>query len=171
MRYYGPAVPRARARAAQWLTHDDAPAGERALTPSAWCRALVLAVRLLPVHLVVACGVASPRPPRTAWEHVGHDPSTQVPPQAGSVVEAREMLAGVRCDSVALIDLQLPDGDGVEVIRAIGVTHPQAQILALTAVIDPVHHGRATDAGAAAIISKGAQPTEIVASIRQADAG
>jgi DNA-binding NarL/FixJ family response regulator len=99
------------------------------------------------------------------------EPDLVVLAQAGSVIEAHEMLARVRDVGVALIDLQLPDGDGVEVIRAIGVTHPQAQILALTAVIDPVHHGRATDAGAAAIISKGAQPTEIVASIRQADAG
>jgi DNA-binding NarL/FixJ family response regulator len=45
--------------------------------------------------------------------------------------------------------------------------HPLTRILALTAVIDPVHHARATDAGAAAIISKAAQPAEIIASIRR----
>ena len=58
--------------------------------------------------------------------------------QAGSVIEARRMLAGVlgRID-VALIDLQLPDGDGVEVLRDVRVMHPQARILVLTAVIDP----------------------------------
>jgi DNA-binding NarL/FixJ family response regulator len=95
------------------------------------------------------------------------EPDLAVLAQAGSVVEAHEMLARVRDVGVALIDLQLPDGDGVEVIRAIGVTHLQTRILALTAVIDPVHHARATDAGAAAIISKAAQPAEIVASIRR----
>jgi DNA-binding NarL/FixJ family response regulator len=95
------------------------------------------------------------------------EPDLVVLAQAGSVVEAHEMLARVRDVGVALIDLQLPDGDGVEVIRAVGVTHPQTRILALTAVIDPVHHGQATDAGAAAIISKAAQPAEIVASIRR----
>ena len=98
------------------------------------------------------------------------EPDLVVLAQAGSVVEARKMLAGVRDVGVALIDLQLPDGDGVEVIRAIGVMHPQARILALTAVIDPGHYARATEAGAAAIISKAAQPAEIVASIRRADA-
>jgi DNA-binding NarL/FixJ family response regulator len=36
----------------------------------------------------------------------------------------------------------------------------------LTAVIDPAHHARAIDAGAAGIISKAAQPAEIVAHIR-----
>lgn len=100
------------------------------------------------------------------------EPDLVVLAQAGSVVEAREMLAGVRCVAdVALIDLRLPDGDGVEVIRDVRVIHPRARILALTAVIDPAHHARATDAGAAAIISKAAHPAEIVTSIRHAHAG
>ena len=98
------------------------------------------------------------------------EPDLVVLAQAGSVIEAHEMLARVRDVGVALIDLQLPDGDGVEVIRAIGIMHPQTRILALTAVIDPVHHARATDAGAAAIISKAAQPAEIIACIRQGSA-
>jgi two-component system, NarL family, response regulator DevR len=102
---------------------------------------------------------------------LNREPDLVVLAQAGSVTEAHEMLTRVRDVGVALIDLQLPDGDGVEVIRDAGVTHPQTRILALTSVIDPVHHGRATDAGAAAIISKAAQPTEIVALIRRADAG
>jgi len=98
------------------------------------------------------------------------EPDLVVLAQAGSVVEAHGMLARVHGVRVALIDLQLPDGDGVEVIRDVGVMHPRARILALTAVIDPAHHARATDAGAAAIISKAAHPAEIVASIRRADA-
>ncbi len=96
------------------------------------------------------------------------EPDLAVLAQAGSVVDAREMLVGVRGGvDVALIDLQLPDGDGVKVIADIGVMHPRARILALTAVIDPAHHARAIDAGAVKIISKAAQPAEIIACIRQ----
>jgi two-component system response regulator DevR len=97
-----------------------------------------------------------------------HEPDLVVAAEAGSLTGARSVLpefAGIA--DVALIDLQLPDGDGVEVIRDVGVMHPQARILALTAVIDPAHHARATDAGAAGIISKAAQPAEIVASVRR----
>jgi DNA-binding NarL/FixJ family response regulator len=96
------------------------------------------------------------------------EPDLLVVAQAGSVIEARKMLAGILGSiDVALIDLQLPDGDGVEVLRDVGVIHPRARILVLTAVIDPAHHARAIDAGAAGIISKAAQPAEIVACIRQ----
>ena len=96
------------------------------------------------------------------------EPDLLVVAQAGSVIEARKMLAGILGSiDVALIDLQLPDGDGVEVLRDFGVIHPRARSLVLTAVIDPAHHARAINAGAAGIISKAAQPAEIVACIRQ----
>jgi DNA-binding NarL/FixJ family response regulator len=100
------------------------------------------------------------------------EPDLAVLAQAGSVVDARDMLGGVPGGvDVALIDLQLPDGDGVKVIGDVRVMHPGAWILALTAVIDPSHHARAIDAGAVKIISKAAQPAEIIACIRQTRAG
>jgi DNA-binding NarL/FixJ family response regulator len=99
------------------------------------------------------------------------EPDLLVVAQAGSVIEARKMLAGLLGSiDVALIDLQLPDGDGVEVLRDVGVMHPRARTLVLTAVIDPAHHARAINAGAAGIISKAAQPAEIVAHIRHGHA-
>jgi DNA-binding NarL/FixJ family response regulator len=97
------------------------------------------------------------------------EPDLVVVAQAGSLAEARALLAGSidRVD-VALIDLHLPDGDGIEIMRDVRTTYPRGRILVLTAVIDRAHHARAIDAGAAAILSKSAQPADIVAQVRQA---
>src|SRR5215208_2289367 len=82
------------------------------------------------------------------------EPDLVVVAQAGSLAEARAVLPEIagRVD-VALIDLLLPDGDGVEVVRDVRDLHPRPRMLVLTAVIDPAHHARAIDAGAAAILS------------------
>jgi DNA-binding NarL/FixJ family response regulator len=100
------------------------------------------------------------------------EPDLVVVAQAGSLAEARAVLPEIagRVD-VALIDLLLPDGDGVEVVRDVRDLHPRPRMLVLTAVIDPAHHARAIDAGAAGVISKAAQPTEIITTIRRAHAG
>jgi len=100
------------------------------------------------------------------------EPDLVVVAQAGSLAEARAVLAGFigRID-VALIDLQLPDGDGVEIVRDLRMIYPGGRIVVLTAVIDKMHHARAIDAGAAAVLSKAAQPGHIVAHIRGTGAG
>jgi DNA-binding NarL/FixJ family response regulator len=100
------------------------------------------------------------------------EPDLVVVAQAGSLVEARAVLPEIagRVD-VALIDLLLPDGDGVEVVRDVRDLHPRPRMLVLTAVIDPARHARAIDAGAAGVISKAAQPAEIITTIRRAHAG
>jgi DNA-binding NarL/FixJ family response regulator len=99
------------------------------------------------------------------------EPDLMVVGQAGSLAEARAVLPEIagRVD-VALVDLQLPDGDGVEVVRDVRDLHPRPRVLVLTAVIDPAHHATAIDAGAAAILSKAAQPAEIITFIRRAHA-
>ena len=97
------------------------------------------------------------------------EPDLVVAAQAGSLAEARALLArGIDRVDVALIDLHLPDGDGIEIMRDVRRYHPRGRIVVLTAVIDRAHHGRAIDAGAAAILSKAAHPAELVASVRRA---
>jgi len=99
------------------------------------------------------------------------EPDLVVVAQAGSLAEARAVLAEVidRVD-VALIELRLPDGDGIEIVRDVRMNYPRGRIVVLTAVIDPTHHARAIAAGAVAVLSKAAQPDVIVACVRGAGA-
>ena len=92
--------------------------------------------------------------------------------QAGSLAEARAMLPEIAGQvDVALVDLQLPDGNGVELVRELRAMNPAGQTIVLTADTDKRHHAQAIEAGAAGIIGKSAQPFEIVDAIRRVHAG
>jgi DNA-binding NarL/FixJ family response regulator len=100
------------------------------------------------------------------------EPDLVVAAQAGLLAEARGALpefAGLI--DVALVDLQLPDGNGVEIVRDLRAANPQAQAIVLTADTEKLHHARAIEAGAVGVISKSAQPSEIVEAIRRVHAG
>lgn len=91
--------------------------------------------------------------------------------QVGTVAAARAAMAAVagRID-VALVDLWLPDGDGVEVVRALREAAPRARAVVLTAVFDPGHHTRAIAAGAVDILSKATHPVDILGHLRRVTA-
>ena len=93
--------------------------------------------------------------PETDFEVVG---------QAGSVAEARELLA--RAD-VALLDLGLPDGSGLELIPELRVANPTAHAIVLSASFDPALHARALQDGAIAVLDKIAHLGQITEAIRQ----
>ena len=100
------------------------------------------------------------------------EPDMTVAAQAGSLAEARSALnhcaAGL---DVALVDLQLPDGSGVEIVRDMRVAAPNAHILILTADLDRNHHAHAIEAGACGVIGKTAHLADIVEAIRRVHAG
>ena len=92
--------------------------------------------------------------------------------QAGSLSEARAKLpesAGMV--DIALVDLHLPDGNGVEIVRDVRAANPEGQVIVLTADTDKRHHARAIEEGAVGIVSKSVQPVEIVDAIRRVHAG
>ena len=62
------------------------------------------------------------------------EPDLMVVAQAGSLAEARAVLPEIagRVD-VALVDLHLPDGNGVEVVRDLRAANPRGQTIVLTA--------------------------------------
>lgn len=92
--------------------------------------------------------------------------------QAGSLEEARAMVRELDGQiDVALVDLQLPDGDGVDLVRELRLENPAGQTIVLTANTDPLRHAYAIESGAAGVISKSAHPREIVEAIRRARAG
>ena len=93
--------------------------------------------------------------PETDFEVVG---------QAGSVAEARELLA--RAD-VALLDLGLPDGSGLELIPELRAANPTAHAIVLSASFDPALHACALQHGAIAVLDKIAHLGQITEAIRQ----
>lgn len=100
------------------------------------------------------------------------EPDLNVVAQAGSLAEAREALATVADTiDVALIDLRLPDGIGVDIVRDLRAANPEAFSLVLTADPDKLHHARALEAGASGVLSKSAQLSEIIDAIRRIQQG
>lgn len=87
--------------------------------------------------------------------------------EAGTVAEGRDFAANGEGFDVALVDLHLPDGDGVDVIRELRRANPRACILVFTISDDRGHLARALEAGADEVVSKKTPLDELVAVIKQ----
>jgi DNA-binding NarL/FixJ family response regulator len=96
------------------------------------------------------------------------EPDFKVVAQAGSLAEARRVLQGV---DVALVDLELPDGNGVDVVRELRATNPQGMVLVLSAVTNRVQLAQAVEAGAAGVVHKSARISEIIDAVRRLSEG
>jgi PAS domain S-box-containing protein len=88
--------------------------------------------------------------------------------QAGSLAEARGLLHGV---DVAVLDLALPDGDGIALIAELLATSPDVEVLVLSADLDRAQIARAIEAGAAGALDKTADLDQVVDAIRRLRAG
>src|SRR3954467_10830857 len=78
--------------------------------------------------------------------------------EAARVHDARELITAVKFD-MALIDLGLPDGSGVDVVAALRETQPEAQSVVVTIHDDDDHLFPALQAGAFGYLLK-EQPRE-----------
>ena len=72
---------------------------------------------------------------------------------------------------LAVVDLSLPDGEGVELIEELREANPLFAALVLTASLDRAEHARAVEAGAAGILHKSAEVDEILDAARGLAAG
>jgi DNA-binding NarL/FixJ family response regulator len=72
---------------------------------------------------------------------------------------------------VAIVDLRLPDGDGIDVCRELRSRHPDTRCLVLTSTTDEEAVMASVLAGAAGFLVKNATGPEIIAAIRQVAAG
>ncbi len=88
------------------------------------------------------------------------EPEFSVAAEAGSFTEASGMLDGGV--NLAVIDLGLPDGDGMEIIRRLRRTNRRCPVLVLTASLDPSYLALAVEAGAAGIMHKSSALDDIV---------
>jgi DNA-binding NarL/FixJ family response regulator len=80
-------------------------------------------------------------------------------------------LLGVQLPDVILIDLGLPDMDGVEVIRQAASRCPQCDVIVVTMFGDDGHVLSSIEAGATGYLLKDAAGERIAASIHEARAG
>jgi DNA-binding NarL/FixJ family response regulator len=98
------------------------------------------------------------------------EPDFDVVAQAGSLAEARRVMRGREAD-LGIIDLTLPDGEGVELIEDLREANPHFAALVLTASLDELDHARAVEAGAAGVLHKSADVAEIMDAARRLAAG
>lgn len=83
--------------------------------------------------------------------------------QAGTRAEAKQAPTDI---DLAIVDLGLPDGDGVDVVRDLRACNARVRILVLTSAIDPRHLARAVEAGADGLMHKSMPIEEIIRAIQ-----
>ena len=122
---------------------------------------MALRIFLVDDHEVVRRGVRNLLEAEHDLEVVG---------EASTVREARRQIAATAPD-VAVLDVRLPDGSGVELCRDLRSNDPAPACLMLTYVDDDEALFDAHVAGAAGYLLKQVKGTDIVAAIRQIGAG
>jgi two-component system response regulator DevR len=123
---------------------------------------VTIRVFLLDDHEVVRRGV------RELLEAGGDD--VVVVGEAGTAGEALRRIPAVHPD-VAVLDVRLPEGNGVEVCREIRSRHPEVRCLMLTSFADDEALFDSIMAGASGYVLKQVRGADLVASVRSVAAG
>jgi len=89
---------------------------------------------------------------------------------AASIAQARHRVGEVVPD-LALIDIGLPDGSGIELIRGLTRIHPETICVVTTVLGDDGHIVGALSAGAQGYLLKGQPPVLIERQLRQIELG
>jgi DNA-binding NarL/FixJ family response regulator len=87
-----------------------------------------------------------------------------------TVTAALAVLERIEPD-VLLCDLGLPDGDGIDVLRAARQKYPALDALVITVFGDEAHVMRSLEAGAKGYLLKDSVPEDFIATIRELRAG
>ena len=118
-------------------------------------------VALVDDHRLVRVGLRSLLESSTGFEVVG---------EAGDGREAVGLVTSVTPD-VVLMDLSMPDVDGVAATRAIVATHPEVRVLVLTSFTDRARVQEVLAAGAIGYVLKDCEPEELLSAVRAAARG
>ncbi len=92
------------------------------------------------------------------------------------VADAADGASAVACflahlPDVTLVDLQMPKLDGIQVIRNVRATHPDARVIVLTTYDTDEDIEQALKAGAKAYLLKDVEPQDLVQCIRDVHSG
>ncbi len=120
-----------------------------------------ITVFLLDDHEVVRRGVQ---------ELLESEGDIKVVGEAGTAEEALHRIVATR-PNVAVLDVRLPDGNGVEVCREIRSSHPEIQCLMLTSFTDDEALFEAIMAGASGYVLKQIRGNELVSAVRRVARG
>lgn len=130
------------------MRHSDPMSTEQEAQPTT--------VLLIDDHELIRTGLAR------AFER---DPGMTVIGQSGSVAQAMASYAGLK-PQVVVTDLQLPDGTGLDIVRAIRQQSETVGLIMLTMHSGDDHIFAAMEAGASAFVGKDAPSREVVNAAR-----
>ncbi|HVM53999.1 MAG TPA: response regulator transcription factor [Acidimicrobiales bacterium] len=122
---------------------------------------MTVRVFLLDDHEVVRRGL---------MDLLGSEDDIEVVGEAGTAEEALARIPPTRPD-VAVLDVRLPDGNGVEVCREIRSRHPEISCLMLTSFADDEALFSAVMAGAAGFVLKQVRGADLIDGIRRVARG
>ncbi|MDT0307116.1 response regulator transcription factor [Streptomyces sp. DSM 44917] len=120
-----------------------------------------ITVFLLDDHEVVRRGV---------HDLLAMEPDIEVIGEAGTAAEAMARIPAARPD-VAVLDVRLPDGSGVEVCREVRSRDEHVKCLMLTSYADDEALFEAIMAGASGYVLKAIRGTELLSAVRDVAAG
>jgi len=121
----------------------------------------VIKVFLVDDHEVVRRGVA---------DLLEADPTLTVIGEAGTAAQALSRILALRPD-VAVLDVRLPDGNGIELCRELRSRMPELNVLILTSYTDEEAMLNAILAGAGGYVIKDIQGLQLVSAVREVGAG
>jgi two-component system response regulator DevR len=107
---------------------------------------------------------------RSVKEMLEANGDVEVVGEAGTLEQARSSIPLTRPD-VAVLDVRLPDGSGVEVCREVRSQHPEIKCVMLSAFDDDEVVAQSILAGASGFVVKQIRPGEIVNAVRLVASG
>lgn len=98
------------------------------------------------------------------------DPEIEVVGEAANAQEAVR-LAGQTQPQIILLDVRMPDSDGLDILGELKSVAPHARVILLSAYDNPTYVARAITLGASDYVLKGASRTELLTAIKAVAGG
>jgi DNA-binding NarL/FixJ family response regulator len=99
-------------------------------------------------------------------ELLSHEPDLEVCGEAADVQEAQRLVESLSPD-MAIVDLSLKDGSGIDLIKRLHAAHPRLRVLVASMHDEGLFAERALSAGAKGYVSKHESVERMVEAIRQ----